>query len=150
MRLGISIDTIDQVQEIHTNRSLNAEMTEVARMLNERGLPPMSEALLALQRHLPGPPFGFPPYVVRQFEDAYLGSNRRLAERLQDLNLRRCRGLDGIPTESAWPDRSTRADSPKSSNWRGGKAAALSISQRHLEIRSRFVVFHLSVFLADN
>lgn len=84
MRLGIGIDTIDQVQEIHTNRSLNAEMTEIARMLNERGLPPMSEALLALQRHLPGPPFGLPPYVVRQFEDAYLSSNRRLAERLQD------------------------------------------------------------------
>ncbi|BCH07962.1 hypothetical protein MesoLj131c_22200 [Mesorhizobium sp. 131-3-5] len=84
MLLGIGIDTIDQVQEIHTNRSLNAEMTEVARMLNERGLPPMSEALLALQRNLPGPPFGLPPYVVRQFEDAYLGSNRRLAERLQD------------------------------------------------------------------
>ncbi|MGX9182536.1 hypothetical protein, partial [Mesorhizobium sp. BHbdii] len=68
----------------HANRSLNAEMTEVARMLNERGLPPMSEALLALQRHLPGPPFGLPTYVVRQFEDAYLVSNRRLADRLRD------------------------------------------------------------------
>ena len=84
VRLGIGIETIDQVQEIHANRSLNAEMTEVARMLNERGLPPMSEALLALQRHLPGPPFGLPAYVVKQFEDAYLVCNRRLADRLRD------------------------------------------------------------------
>src|SRR6476620_962860 len=59
-------------------------MTEVARLLNERGLPPMSEALLALQRHLPGPPFGLPAYVVKQFEDAYLLCNRRLADRLRD------------------------------------------------------------------
>jgi hypothetical protein len=75
---GIKAETIDQPDE-RPNPSLNAEMTEVARIMNARGERPMADRLLALQARLGGASFGFAPEIVKQFEEAYLRSNRALA-----------------------------------------------------------------------
>jgi hypothetical protein len=81
---GISAETDDEVGERHANRSLNAEMTEVARVLNARGQPSISDKLITLQERVGGPPFGFAAHVVERLEAIYLPSNRALAARFPD------------------------------------------------------------------
>ena len=63
------------------NISLSAEMTEVARLLNERGSPFSLESLLALQRRYPGAPFCFSQQLISQFEAVFRPSNEMFAQR---------------------------------------------------------------------
>jgi hypothetical protein len=61
------------------NPSYSAEMTEVARRMNEAGATFSRAVLMELQADGVCPPFAFSQKITSQFEDAYLASNRRLA-----------------------------------------------------------------------
>ncbi len=63
------------------NISLSAEMTEVARLLNDRGSAFSLESLLVLQRRYPGAPFCFSQQLISHFEAVFRPSNEMFAQR---------------------------------------------------------------------
>lgn len=69
-----TIDIVDR-----ENISLNAEMTEIARMLNERGIPFDRHSLIEIQKSSPKPPFSFSPEITAVIEDCYQAANTQLA-----------------------------------------------------------------------
>lgn len=67
------------------NQSLNAEMTEVARLLNERNLRFDPVALGGLEGWYPNIRFGFSTHITKAFEKKFIASNRRLASRFPGI-----------------------------------------------------------------
>ncbi|TAL04648.1 MAG: hypothetical protein EPO08_00775 [Rhodospirillaceae bacterium] len=65
----------------YVNLSLSAEMTEIARMLNERGKLFDPDCLLKIQNGRRFVPFGFSKKTTAEFEELFIASNRKLAAR---------------------------------------------------------------------
>ena len=74
--------TNDAVQ--YQNLSLSSEMTEVARMLNERGVTFDFRYFLQLQRQATFIPFGFSSKTTLEFEKLFIESNRKFANRFPE------------------------------------------------------------------
>jgi hypothetical protein len=72
------IPAIDLTERL--NASLSAELTEVARLLNQKQQRFDLQLLEAVKGRHPDIPFGFSPQVTGEFERHYIESNRKLAE----------------------------------------------------------------------
>lgn len=65
----------------HVNKSLSADLTELARMMNETGAPFHFDRMLEIERHTELPRFSFAPPITRMFEAVYGASNLLLAQK---------------------------------------------------------------------
>jgi hypothetical protein len=66
------------------NVSLTAEMTEIARLLNQSNIPYDVDRLSAIEGWYPNIPFSFSPRITTEFEKVYLQGNQKFARKHPD------------------------------------------------------------------
>ena len=89
-----NLPTTDQ-----SNLSFDAEMLEIARLANQRGLFHLPRALSRLQaHHFSGPPFGLGAELTREIEEIYRPGNMKLAQKVTSQDIQEL-------AEAGWESR---------------------------------------------